>query len=112
MARGEGEREEAWPEEAEARSDWCRAVRGSKSKAGAGRKEEVGEGGEERGEDGERAAGGDWDDSGSTVMVGQEEEGGAGGRRVRTGPAGEDGGLEPGPDPLKPAWVTKSGSEE
>lgn len=67
MARGEGDREEAWPEEDPPLLDWCRAVRGSRSKAGAGMEVEdraggVGrEGGEGRdwGEDGERAAGGD-----------------------------------------------------
>lgn len=37
MARGEGEREDAWPEDDPPLSDWCRAVRGSRSKAGAGR---------------------------------------------------------------------------
>lgn len=67
MARGEGESEEAWPEEDPPLSDWCRAVRGSKSKAGAGREEEDSAEGEGReggdgwhgGEDGERAERGD-----------------------------------------------------
>lgn len=66
MARGEGETEEVWPEDPPL-SDWCRAVRGSKSKAGAGREVEGRAGGEGReegegrhgGEGGERADGGE-----------------------------------------------------
>lgn len=81
MARGEGEREEAWPDEAEVapRSDWCRAVRGSKSRAGARREVEVGDGGEGRGEEDDGASGED-KDSRFTIMAGQgrEEEEGAG----------------------------------
>lgn len=67
MARGDGESEDAWPEEDPPLSDWCRAVRGSRSKAGAGRELEGKAGGEginggegmDGGEDGEGAERGD-----------------------------------------------------
>lgn len=68
MARGEGESEEAWPDDEPPLSDWCRAVSGSKSKAGAGREQEgraggeegrKGEQGREEGEDGDRTEQGD-----------------------------------------------------
>lgn len=111
MARGDGEREEAWPDEAEvARSDWCRAVRGSKSKTGARREAEVGEGGEGRGEDDDGASGED-KDSGFTIIAGQgkKEVVGAGSCRAETEPQGEERGLETtpqyGPEPLKPGWM-------
>lgn len=82
--------------------DWCIAVRGSRSKAGAGRKVED----KERGEDGERATGVQDD---SIVIAGQEEGEDAGVVNVSTG-AGTDSGfvLEPTlvQDPeLNPAWI-------
>lgn len=103
--------------------DWCRAVRGSRSRAGAGREIEDRTGGErmDGGEEmdaGERAEG-DWErvkeDSDSMVMAGQkeEEEGVVGVGKVSTG-GGVDSGavtdptLEHAPEPepeIKPAWT-------
>lgn len=124
MARGEGEREEAWPEEDPPLLDWCRAVRGSRSRAGAGGGVEDRAGGVGRGggegrdgdEDGERAATGDWDaieDSDSIVMAGQEEEEDAGVMKVSTGTRVDSGPeleptLEHDPEPepeLIPVWT-------
>lgn len=68
MARGEGARDDAWPEEEPPLSGCCKAVRGSKSRAGAAR-----EGGD-RGEEGGRTAKGEREVSGSTVMAGLKEE--------------------------------------
>lgn len=62
MARGDGEREEAWPEDDPPLSDWCRAVSGSRSRAGAGR------------EEGDRGDGDATEDvSDSTAMTGQDD---------------------------------------
>jgi len=106
VARGEGEREEAWPGEEPPLLHWCRAVRGSRSNAGAGR-----EGEEGRGEDGERAATGDWQGvkEDSMVMDGKEEEEEAGVVKESTGAPGLEPTLEsfdadPEPEP-KPAWT-------
>lgn len=114
MARGEGDSEDAWPEEDPPLLDWCRAVRGSRSRAGAGGETEEagGMGGEGRhgGEEEVRAAGGDGhterQDSDSMVMAGQEEDEAAGVGGVITGPDLEPT-VQPDPDPepgLKPAW--------
>lgn len=46
MARGEGESEEAWQDDDPPLSDWCRAVSGSRSKAGVVREVEGRAGGE------------------------------------------------------------------
>lgn len=77
MARGEGDREEAWPEEEPPLSGWFRAVRGSRSNVGA-----EGEELREEGTDGETTAEATWglkEDSKSTVMSGQEDGEDAGG---------------------------------
>lgn len=69
MARGEGEREEAWPEEDPPLLNWWGTLKGSKSKMVAGR--EVMTGGE-GGQGGERVAGAErtTEDSVSMVMAG------------------------------------------
>lgn len=83
MARGDGEREAAWPEEGSPLPVWCGTVRGSRSKAVAGSEMEHKTGGEgiEEGEEGdgseeeERAEGEDLRNKGgsdSTVMAGHE----------------------------------------
>lgn len=84
-------------------SDWCKAVRGSKSKAGAGKEEG------DRGDDGETTVRAEREaakeTSDSTVMDGQED--------------GTDRGPDPGPESdLKPTWTsegnagTRSDSED
>lgn len=113
VARGEGEREDAWPEEEPPLLDWCSAVRGSRSKAGAGREVED-EAGRE-GRDGERTAGEVKEDSDSMVMAGQaeEEEEDPGVMKFSTGTGADSGSdltpmLVHEPDlelELKPAWT-------
>lgn len=85
-------------------------MRGSRSKAGAGREvedrdgRESGEGGEVRdgGEDGEKAAG---DNSDSMFMAGQKTDPGV--ETVRTG-VEVLGGPDPEPEPeLKPVWTSE-----
>lgn len=103
MVRGEGESEDAWPEEEPPFSDWCRALMGSRRKPGArvvaGRAEgKEGKGGDGKEEGEERAEVGDWTgvntDSESTVMAGQGEEEAEEGKVIRGAEADE----EPDPD--------------
>lgn len=84
-------------------SDGCKAVRGSKSRAGAARERG------DRGEAGERTARGERDVSGSIVMAGQEEDVASGDGQVRAGVKVDRGfDLDGDPDPgLKPAWTTE-----
>lgn len=66
MARGEGEREEAWPEEEPPLLKWWGTLKGSKSKMVAGRELEVMTGGEGGLAGAERTT----EDSVSMVMAG------------------------------------------